>query len=210
MSHQNKRKNLKCKWISTVVLLEDMREIEREEMAATDRFPAAALDILIMKLLEVQKNEFTKDSYETLQNTILKALNTKSGEVAQIFNELLTAAGNLQIKHANEQRQYADKETINESPRQTAASILQKALQAIVFNVNQFPYDQMTDVYVEQVNRSLRSADEAVKEKAEKHELKLAFMSVLASLMNVQLLEKNEMEEQLTTPKNLERVERNS
>ena len=44
----------------------------------TERFTIIDLDILIRKLLEVQKENFTKDSYELLQRVICDANNIKS------------------------------------------------------------------------------------------------------------------------------------
>ena len=58
------------------MLLSDSNEKKHE--GKTEHFAIIDLDILIRKLLEVQKENFTKESYELLQRVICDANNIKS------------------------------------------------------------------------------------------------------------------------------------
>lgn len=192
MDDQNKQKRFKEKWMtSTVVLANTIKEVNNDGVVQTNRFATATLDILVMKLLEVQKGSFTNDSYELFQEAILNAIETKSVEVEHVYNNLITATGNLQIKNSNKAQQYKNNRVPNEVRTQNATSVLQKTLQAVIFYVNQFPYYQMTKKSVERVHRSLQLAAGVSKEKATSDELIGAFKAILQSLLDVQLIKDN-------------------
>lgn len=192
MNYQNEQRRLTEKWTtSTVVLSNTLKEVTKGEVVQTNRFTNVALDVLVMKLLEVQRGSFTKVSYDLLQSAILKAIDTKSVEVAQVFNDLIVATGNLQNR--NEEQQYKNNDLPNELRTQNATSVLKKTLQAVVFNVNQFPFEQMTNKSVEQLNQSLGVASEANHEKATTDELISAFTAILQSLLDVQLIKCNKL-----------------
>lgn len=191
MNHQNEKKKLHGEWISsTIVLLRDSTEERQGGMLQTERFATIALDVLVRKLLEVQKEGFTKDSYELLQHAILNAINTKSMDVVQVYDNLITAAGRLQAKplimRSHDQFGYIKTE---KSP-QSAGAVLRNTLQAIIFNVSQFSYKQMTESSVEQLNQTMQFAKEAIDENATTHELIFALRSVLGSLLDIQLIKK--------------------
>lgn len=192
MGYQNEQKRLTEKWMtSTVVLTNMVKEVTNGSVVQTNRFATAVLDILVMKLLEVQKGSFTKDSYDLFQEAILKAIESKTVEVANVYNNLITATGNLQTKKSNEAQQYKMNSMPNEVRTQNATSVLQKTLQAVIFNVNQFPFNQMTKKSVEQVTQSLQLAVEVDQEKVTSDELIGAFKAILQSLLDVQLIKGN-------------------
>ncbi|MEK4384972.1 hypothetical protein MKZ25_04120 [Solibacillus sp. FSL W7-1464] len=184
MDHQNEKK--KNEWISsTVVLLMDSRE-ERQK-GQPEHFAAIALDILVRKLLEVQKENFTKDSYDLLQHAIFNAIGMKSTDIAQASDGLIIAAGKLQtsplLMHSPHPYNYINK--VN--PIQNTGSVLRNTLQAILFNVQRFPYNEMTDRSVKQIKQTIQFAKETIDQNATTHELVFALRSVLGSLMDIQL-----------------------
>ncbi|AMO84536.1 hypothetical protein B857_00315 [Solibacillus isronensis B3W22] len=80
-----------------------------------------------------------------------------------------------------------------ENPVQNAESVLRNTLQAILFNVNQFPYIEMTDGSVSQLKQTIQFAKEAIAENTTIHELIFGLRSVLGSQMDVQLIKKDEL-----------------
>lgn len=192
MNHQSEKKKLQSEWTSsTVVLLMDSKEEKQKEQ--TERFATIVLDILVRKLLEVQKDDFTKDSYELLQHAIFDAINMKSTDIAQAYDGLIIAAGKLQTKPLIMESLHPNKNINRENPIQNAGSVLRNTLQAILFNVNHFPYHEMTDQSVEQLNQTIQFAKEAIDENATTHELMFAIRSILGKLMDVQLIKKDKV-----------------
>lgn len=192
MNYSSEKKKLQSEWISsTVVLLMDLKEEKHE--GQTERFATIALDVLVRKLLEVQKEDFTVYSYELLQRAIFDAINMKSTDIAQAYYGLITAAGKLQTSPLLMESQYPYKYINREKPIQNAESVLRNTLQAILFNINQFPFNEMTDQSVEQINQSMQFAKEVIDENASVHELIFALRSVLGALTDVQLKLKDEM-----------------
>ncbi|WP_342575161.1 hypothetical protein MHH37_04305 [Solibacillus sp. FSL K6-1781] len=80
-----------------------------------------------------------------------------------------------------------------ENPVQYAEFVLRNTLQAILFNVNQFPYNEMTNRSVSQLNQTIQFAKEAIAENTTIHELIFALRSVLGLRMDVQLIKKDEL-----------------
>ncbi|MFS0874439.1 hypothetical protein [Solibacillus isronensis] len=191
MNYSSEKKKLQSEWISsTVVLLMDLKEEKHE--AQTERFATIALDVLVRKLLEVQKEDFTIDSYELLQHAIFDAINMKSTDIAQAYDGLITAAGKLQTSPLL-MESYPYKYINREKSIQSAESVLRNTLQAILFNINQFPFNEMTDQSVEQINQTMQFAKEVIDENASVHELIFALRSVLGALTDVQLKQKDRM-----------------
>lgn len=192
MNYSSEKKKLQSEWISsTVVLLLELKEEKHE--CQTDRFATIALDILVRKLLEVQNEDFTIDSYELLRHAIFDAINIRSTDIAQAYDGLITAAGKLQSSHLIMESHYPYKYINRENSIQNAESVLRGTLQAILFNINQFPFNEMTDQSVDQINQTMQFAKEAIDENATAHELIFALRSVLGSLMDVQLKQKAKM-----------------
>ena len=192
MNYSCEKKKLQSEWTtSTVVLLMELKENKHE--GQTERFATIALDVLVRKLLEVQKEDFTIASYELLQHAIFDAINMKSIDIAQAFDGLITATGKLQTSHLIMESHYPYKYINRESSIPNAESVLRNTLQAILFNINQFPFNQMTDQSVDQINQTLKFAKEAIDENATTHELNFALRSVLGSLMDVRLKQKDEI-----------------
>lgn len=192
MNYSSEKRKLQSEWISsTVVLLMDLKEEKHE--GQTERFATIALDVLVRKLLEVQKEDFTIDSYELLQHAIFDAINMKSTDIAQAYDRLITAAGKLQTSPLLMESQYPYKYINREKSIQSAESVLRNTLQAILFNINQFPFNEMTDQSVEQINQTMQFAKEVIDENASVHELIFALRSVLGALTDVQLKQKDRM-----------------
>ena len=72
----------------------DLKEEKHE--GQKERFATIALDVLVRKLVEVQKEDFTINSYELLQHAIFDAINMKSTDIAQAYDGLNTATRTLQ------------------------------------------------------------------------------------------------------------------
>lgn len=166
--------------------------LETTESVQTLHYSMATLDVLVMKLLEVQKAGFTEESYEQLQNTILRAIVTTPDEIATIFNELVTATANLQADQATQQQsenslENASDEAVNVT-EQSAQAILLKALEAIVFTVKQYPTERMVTTSQEQLNQSIQFAEETLKQNANVHELTFALTTMIGTLTDIQLI----------------------
>ncbi|MEK5079494.1 hypothetical protein MKX73_11265 [Solibacillus sp. FSL W7-1436] len=186
MNYQSEEKNLQNEWISSqVVLLTELKEEKYEDR--TERFATIALDVLVRKLLEVQKADFTIDSYEVLQHAIFDAINMKSTNIVQAYGGLITAAGKLQTRPLPMELHDPYKYINREDTMQNAETVLRSTLQAILFNVSKLPYNEITDRSVEQINMTLQLARETTAENVTTHELIFALRSVLESLMDVQL-----------------------
>lgn len=192
MSYSSEKKKLQSEWTSsTVVLLMDLKEEKHE--GQTELFATIALDVLVRKVLEVQNEDFTIDSYELLQHAIFDAINMKSTDMAQAYDGLITAAGTLQTSLLLMESHYPHKYINSENSIQNAESVLRNTLQAILFNINQLPFNELTDQSVNQINQTIQFAKEVIDENPTAHELIFALRSVLGSLMDVQLNRKDEI-----------------
>ncbi|MFL0581329.1 hypothetical protein ACH0B6_02070 [Solibacillus silvestris] len=93
----------------------------------------------------MQKEDFTKDCYELLQHAICDSINMKSINIGRAYDDLIIVARKLQTKPLIMESLSPSKYINRENPVQNAESVLRNTLQAILFNVNQFPYNEMTD-----------------------------------------------------------------
>ncbi|MBM7665009.1 hypothetical protein JOC25_001468 [Solibacillus kalamii] len=141
----------------------------------------------------MQKEDFTKDSYELLQHAICNSINMKSINIGQAYDDLIIVARKLQTKPLIMESLPPYKYINRENPVQNAESVLRNTLQAILFNVNQFPYNEMTDRSVAQINQTIQFPKEAIAENTTIHELIFALRSVFESVMDVQLIKKDEL-----------------
>lgn len=128
-----------------------------------------------------------------LQDAIVDAINMRSTDITEAYDGLIIAAGTLQTRPLRLEM-YSPYNYINiENPTYKARSVLRNSLQAILFSINQFPYIEMTDRSVEQINQTIQFAKEAIDEDATTHELIFALRSVLGSLMDIQLIKNVEI-----------------
>lgn len=120
--------------------------------------------------------------------TILSLIN-----IGQACDDLIIAARILQTKPLIMESLPPYEYVNRENPVQYAEFVLRNTLQAILFNVNQFPYNEMTNRSVSQLNQTIQFAKEAIAENTTIHELIFALRSVLGLRMDVQLIKKDEL-----------------
>ena len=190
MNNSGEKKKLQSDWASSAVVLL-MEPKEEKFVGETDRFATIALDVLVRKLLEVQKDDFTIDSYELLQHAIVNAINKKYTDIAQAYDGLITAAGNLQTCPLIMESHY--KYSNGKISTQNAEFVLRNTMKAILFNINQIPYNELTEHSVDQISKTIQFAKEVISENTTVPELTLVLRRVLGSLINVQLKTTSEM-----------------
>lgn len=190
MNNSGEKKKLQSDWASSAVVLL-MEPKEEKFVGETDRFATIALDVLVRKLLEVQKDDFTIDSYELLQHAIVNAINKKYTDIAQAYDGLITTAGNLQTCPLIMESHY--KYSNGKISTQNAEFVLRNTMKAILFNINQIPYNELTGQSVDQISKTIQFAKEVISENTTVPELTLVLRRVLGSLINVQLKTTSEM-----------------
>lgn len=190
MNNSGEKKKLQSEWASSAVVLL-MEPKEEKFVGETDRFATIALDVLVRKLLEVQKEDFTIDSYELLQHAIVNAINKKYTDIAQAYDGLITTAGNLQTCPLIMESHY--KYSNGKISTQNAEFVLRNTMKAILFNINQIPYNELTEQSVDQISKTIQFAKEVISENTTVPELTLVLRRVLGSLINVQLKTTSEM-----------------
>ncbi|MER1990805.1 MAG: hypothetical protein ABS884_13885, partial [Solibacillus isronensis] len=170
MNNSGEKKKLQSDWASSAVVLL-MEPKEEKFVGETDRFATIALDVLVRKLLEVQKDDFTIDSYELLQHAIVNAINKKYTDIAQAYDGLITAAGNLQTCPLIMESHY--KYSNGKISTQNAEFVLRNTMKAILFNINQIPYNELTGQSVDQISKTIQFAKEVISENTTVPELTL-------------------------------------
>lgn len=148
-----------------------------QDKAQTVQLLTFALDIFVMKLLEVQKAGFTEHSYEQLQNTILKAIVAKPTEVSDVFDELVMVVVSLQQK-------MPEQEYLN----QNVVEVLRKALQAVSFSLKQISINKMPKTSVEQIIQTLYTTDNLLNHATTTQQLIVASNELTSLLMDVQIV----------------------